>query len=1629
MRFTLRPDAVSVAAYPPRFPSTRSASSSARTRRLLTALAATLFSATTAPAIADNVRGIWSSVANWPLISVHAALTPDGRVLTYGTDGNGKQTGYFIYDVWDPSAGPSAGHVTLPNQTLTDLFCSSQLILPQSGNILISGGDNFVDGNTTNTGNNNSNVFDPANNSLARGNNMNRARWYSSSTVLVNGEIYIQGGSGGGDRPEIRDANGVYRLLSGADTNGFANLYPRNFVAPDGRVFGFDTAGRMYYVTTSGSGSISTAGQLPGSTSWTSSAAMFRPGRILQMGGASNAAHVMDITGATPTVTPTQSMSSQRQWVSATVLADGRVLATGGSQVENQLTGVNNVAEIWNPATGTWTQGNAGARARLYHSTALLLPDATVLVSGGGAPGPLVNLNAEIYYPPYLYNATGGFAARPSIVLAPDVIDIGETFSVGFSNASSINRVALIKTGSMTHSWNMDQRFIELPFTASGAMLDVQAPARAADATPGYYLLFILSAQGVPSIAKMVRINIAANPNPNVNYTPAVGGAGGGPFQLACESGEVLAGVYGRSGTLVNQVGLRCIRIDENGAWIGSPIDRGATGAATGTAFTKTCPTNFAISGFRGRAGQFVDQLDFQCRSLTASGKVTGAGQFLGAVGGTGGTAQGPFACSTDNPGYAMYGRSGSSIDSFGIVCRQATLTPTNDPPVIVNPGTQTASVGVAVDITIGATDPEGDPITFSATGLPPGLSINPGTGRIAGTPTTAGTFASTITASDATGSGTANVTWNISAPPFVLNPLPPSPAAQAGTQVTYTASASNGTNVRYKWYFDDGTPETAYSTSPSVNHTFANPGIYYVTVTAIADGATEQAQTVVQAIYLPATANRPSHSSSIAYEQRVTGNGRLWVVNQDNDSVTVFDAVTRARLGEIAVGAAPRTLAIAPDGRVWVSNKAAATISVINPDTLAVVQTVNLPFASQPYGIAFAPTGGFAFVVLEASAALFKLNASTGAQVGAVAVGLNPRHVAVNADGSQVFVSRFATSPLPGEGTGSVQTQVDGVDVGGELVVVNAASMGVLQTIVLRHSDDVDFENQGSGLPNYLGATVISPDGVSAWVPSKKDNIRRGTLRNGQNLNFQNTVRAISSRIDLSSRTEDFAARLDHDNSSVASAVAFDRHGVYMFVTLETSREVAVVDAHGAWEIFRFDAGRAPQGLVASPDGLTLFVNNFMDRTVGVYDLTPLVNRGESNVPAIATLQAVTTERLSAQVLTGKQLFYDARDPRLARDAYISCASCHNDGGQDGRVWDLTGFGEGLRNTISLHGRASAHGFLHWSANFDELQDFEQQIRALSGGTGLMSDADFNTGTRNQPLGLAKAGVSADLDALAAYVASLNTFASSPHRNGDGTLTADAVAGKQIFTNANCAQCHRGTAFTESGAATLRDIGTLKPSSSQRSGGPLTGIDTPTLRDVWASAPYLHDGSAATLADAVRAHNGVSLSDSDVAQLVAYLQQIGGQETTAPSPPASGTGLTGRYYNNTELSGAPALVRTEAVSFKWTGSPGPGVNANSYSVRWTGEVEAPVSGKYRFRTGTNDGVRLWINGVQVFDNWTQQSTLLTNTTPLITLTAGVRYTITMEFFEAGGTGVARLRWRVPGAAWVPIPQNRLYGN
>ncbi len=316
-------------------------------------------------AFADRTNGAWLSPEedNWPLVPVHAALTPDGRVLTFGSDSGGTATGFFIYDVWDPAEGLSGGHVTLPNLIQTDIFCGTVVTLPESGDVLIAGGAEWTGTEVSDVGNNKSTMFDPGDDSLSLGPDMNRPRWYASATTLLNGEIYVQGGKSGEDLPEVRQVDGIYRLLTGAPTSQYYFFYPRNYLAPDGRVFGFDINGLMYWVTTDGAGTITPAGQLDTTlVGRPSTAVMYRPGRVLQVAARNNRAVTIDINGATPVVEPTGSLSSRRSWANATVLANGHVLVTGGSGQPNQLIDVNNSAEIWNPDTGQWTVGASGRR-------------------------------------------------------------------------------------------------------------------------------------------------------------------------------------------------------------------------------------------------------------------------------------------------------------------------------------------------------------------------------------------------------------------------------------------------------------------------------------------------------------------------------------------------------------------------------------------------------------------------------------------------------------------------------------------------------------------------------------------------------------------------------------------------------------------------------------------------------------------------------------------------------------------------------------------------------------------------------------------------------------------------------------------------------------------------------------------------------------------------------------------------------------------------------------------------------------------------------------------------------------------------------------------------------------------
>jgi galactose oxidase len=226
-------------------------------------------------------------------------------------------------------------------------------------------------------------------------------------------------------------------------------------------------------------------------------------------------AEVIDVSTGSGAWRSVASMAVARRQSNATILADGKVLVTGGTNAP----GFDNppssaavlAAELWDPATEHWQTLARMTHYRLYHSTALLLPDGRVLSMGSGSPaatGLTDDYTAEIFSPPYLFNGDGTPATRPAISAAPTSVTYNQAFTVHTPAPASIRRVMWISLSSVTHSYNENQRAMRLNFSGSGtSAITVVAPARAALAPPGYYLMFILDNRGVPSVAKIVRID------------------------------------------------------------------------------------------------------------------------------------------------------------------------------------------------------------------------------------------------------------------------------------------------------------------------------------------------------------------------------------------------------------------------------------------------------------------------------------------------------------------------------------------------------------------------------------------------------------------------------------------------------------------------------------------------------------------------------------------------------------------------------------------------------------------------------------------------------------------------------------------------------------------------------------------------------------------------------------------------------------------------------------------------------------------------------------------------------------------------------------------------------------------
>jgi hypothetical protein len=516
--------------------------------------------------------GQWSQIEFLPDIPVHISLLPSRKLLFWGRDKEGDRGPDSIDDadghcdtyLWDMSkVDGNERFVKIPNDR-TNLFCSGHSFLP-NGDLFVAGGAKTMIDNTMTKrydldghGPRDTNIFDYVCETWHAGPSMNLPRWYPSVVTLGNGETLIVTGNyvnGFENNMPISLVNkdteilGLNRSLRFTPNGMPVSLpnYPFAHLGPDGNVLvvsGTDQNGLSY---------------IPSTNTWLNptnldltrahdagTSAMYDKGKILAIGGhtlasVTSSAEMIDLNPPEPpppTWVRVADMNIERYFATSVVMPDGQVFVVGGSRCggrnnilsDNGLSCVSETVngavmnpEIYNPISDSWSIMARQSVIRMYHSVALLLPDARILVAGGGRPGAygengflgydkyLAHREAEIFSPPYLFNADGTLATRPTITSSPQSIIYGQSFNVAIGNvpATQIEEVVLVRLPSVTHGLNFDQRRVVLSRTPLNQQtLSVAAPANGNECPPGPYMLFVLSGPNrVPSVAEIVFVS------------------------------------------------------------------------------------------------------------------------------------------------------------------------------------------------------------------------------------------------------------------------------------------------------------------------------------------------------------------------------------------------------------------------------------------------------------------------------------------------------------------------------------------------------------------------------------------------------------------------------------------------------------------------------------------------------------------------------------------------------------------------------------------------------------------------------------------------------------------------------------------------------------------------------------------------------------------------------------------------------------------------------------------------------------------------------------------------------------------------------------------------------------------
>jgi YVTN family beta-propeller protein len=545
-----------------------------------------------------------------------------------------------------------------------------------------------------------------------------------------------------------------------------------------------------------------------------------------------------------------------------------------------------------------------------------------------------------------------------------------------------------------------------------------------------------------------------------------------------------------------------------------------------------------------------------------------------------------------------------------------------------------------------------------------------------------------------------------------------------------------------------------------------------------------------------------------------ISPDGRwLLVANPDNGSVTVVDTDSRKAVREVIVGEKP-------EGVTWIGDAPMAAVAVYHEDRIVffnaqdgrIVDRLTAP--DEPYGIVANRAGTRAWVTHEYPGIISVIDLANRRITGSIKVGSFVRGLALSPDESRIYVTEYYTGVLH-----AVQLRPDG-------------------------SGAVVDSWKGQSRDNLCRNVVIHPRRPKAYLPHIRSRVE---VADGSGSIFPHLSICNLVPPDGSKRRTSIA--LDtYNNVRVVTnpweaAISPDGTRLYTIYAGTNDMNLSRVLDDDYQEIERIrnavTVGQNPRAIRLSPDGERVYIYNALDFAVSIHDAQTMRRLGTVKVCAPPK---------TPEWVRGKILFNTALPPMTSR-LWIACSSCHPDGHNDGRVWHNP---EGLRKTTAFFGLAHTHP-LHWSADRDEVQDFEYTIRGrLMQGSGLLHEAiKPKVGVQKVELEEKLAGRSADLDALAVYCNSFD-FTLSPHIPAPGKLSASAERGKKLFFSeeVGCARCHSGPYYTDSRLQkpyNLHDVGTGTQDPTEKI-GPL--YDTPTLLGVYRTPPYLHHGKAKTLRD-----------------------------------------------------------------------------------------------------------------------------------------------------------------------------------